>query len=246
MTTRMLEEYLAAKECQPPGNVGADYLFGFDISDKFDWWYLSSLIDDGRVPEDDMKQLASLSLAIDHREFLSSDDPFEGRDRLPSVAEASSQSVQESDNELSQDESDDAVEHAHSSQSGTSEESTSESESESGKGKRKISESSQETILGQPAKKRGKEKKSPFWQELPATPHSPPSVQSAVNGERLGDAGRKDACMAGAEDKLAPASLQATNLSNGTSTADTTQAGDRKVTPSEARHNFTILKVRHS
>ncbi|XXG98735.1 hypothetical protein Hte_005064 [Hypoxylon texense] len=67
---QMMQDYTAARQGSVShGKMGSDYLFGFNTGDEFDTRYLESLIDDGYVPQDEMKELISVSLTVGHEQF---------------------------------------------------------------------------------------------------------------------------------------------------------------------------------
>lgn len=99
MDSKLYQEYLDESEGEQPSKLASDYLFGFDIGDDFERWYLELAITNGFVPQEDIEHFTRQSLlrgleewhqmlccANAMREKASMDDPLDGRDLLTFIS----------------------------------------------------------------------------------------------------------------------------------------------------------------
>ncbi|KAI0387262.1 DNA glycosylase [Hypomontagnella monticulosa] len=99
MGRNLYQEYLAGSKCEEPSRLASDYLFGFDISDDFEHWYLGHAITSGCVPQEEMELFTRKSLfrgfeewhqmlccANAMREKASFNDPLDGQDLLTFIS----------------------------------------------------------------------------------------------------------------------------------------------------------------
>ncbi|KAI1375524.1 DNA glycosylase [Hypoxylon crocopeplum] len=197
------QKYVAEAEDEPHNKLVDDYLFGFDTKGDFEQWYLGDIIVNGWAAEDEIKEFARLSLlrgveqwhqmlccANAMREKASFDDPLDGQDLLTFLTEVLQPSLSSSDKFSEQQTStirqtsEDAKGKSHSVQLNTSLEQTIK--------KRKRHEPYGKTDPAQSAKKRRRDKESPFWPEPHAQPSNQQAVRSVDERQRLKKARRKE------------------------------------------------------
>ncbi|KAI0880394.1 DNA glycosylase [Annulohypoxylon maeteangense] len=166
----MWQEYQATVDKMSHNQLADDFLFGFEIGNDFQRWYVADLITSGYVPEDDMNTLTHLSLmrgfeeldqlvscASSMRGKASFDNPLDGQDTLTFISK-----ILHPVSSLGERSSALQTPHQHAKNF-----------------RQKLDDCRGKIELGQAAVKRGKDKQSPFWSTLNAESSQKQVVQSA-------------------------------------------------------------------